>query len=139
MSDADASASAPPPAGDDRGPSKKALKKAAAAAEKARSKAERAAALEAKMAALQAAPDALAHRYGDAEMVQSKEITGRAWTRVDALNETLKDREVLLRGRVHNVRGKGKSAFIVLRQQTATVQVTLFVDDVNVSLSLIHI
>jgi aspartyl-tRNA synthetase len=137
MSDADASASAPPPAGDDRGPSKKALKKAAAAAEKARSKAERAAALEAKMAALQAAPDALAHRYGDAEMVQSKEITGRAWTRVDALNETLKDREVLLRGRVHNVRGKGKSAFIVLRQQTATVQVTLFVDDVNVSKGMV--
>jgi len=27
---------------------------------------------------------------------------------------------------VHNVRGKGKSAFLVLRQQTATVQVTFF-------------
>jgi aspartyl-tRNA synthetase len=34
----------------------------------------------------------------------------------------------LLRGRVHNVRGKGKSAFLVLRQQTATVQVTFFGD-----------
>lgn len=31
--------------------------------------------------------------------------------------------QVLLRGRVHTVRGKGKSAFIVLRQRTATVQV----------------
>ena len=27
---------------------------------------------------------------------------------------------------MHNVRGKGKSAFLVLRQQTATVQVTFF-------------
>jgi len=33
------------------------------------------------------------------------------------VNET-----VTLRGRVHNVRGKGKSAFLILRQQTATVQ-----------------
>lgn len=28
-----------------------------------------------------------------------------------------------MRARVHNVRGKGKSAFLVLRQRTATVQV----------------
>ena len=136
MGDADAVAvdAAPP---DAEGPSKKALKKAAQAAEKARIKAERAAALEAKMAALSAAPDALEHAYGDAEMVQSKEITGRRWTRVDALDGALKGEEVLLRGRIHNVRGKGKSAFIVLRQQTATVQVTLFVDDVNVSKGMV--
>jgi hypothetical protein len=31
--------------------------------------------------------------------------------------------QVLVRGRVHTVRGKGKSAFLVLRQRTATVQV----------------
>ena len=31
--------------------------------------------------------------------------------------------QVLLRGRAHNVRGKGKSGFIVLRQRTETVQV----------------
>ncbi len=31
--------------------------------------------------------------------------------------------QVLLRGRVATVRGKGKSCFIVLRQRTATVQV----------------
>lgn len=33
------------------------------------------------------------------------------------------DMQVLLRGRVATVRGKGKSAFLVLRQRTATVQV----------------
>ena len=31
--------------------------------------------------------------------------------------------QVLIRSRIHNVRGKGKSAFLVLRQRTATVQV----------------
>ncbi len=117
--------------------SKKAMKKAAAAAEKARVKAERAAALAAKMEAMASAPDPLAHRYGDAEMVQSKEKTGRAWTRADALDASFVNREVLIRGRIHNVRGKGKSAFIVLRQQTATVQVTMFVDDVHVSKGMV--
>ena len=121
-------------------PSKKALKKAAAAAEKARLKAERAAALEAKMAALSAAADVedpLKDKYGDAEMVQSQTKSGRRWTRVEDLSGTLADEEVLVRGRVHNVRGKGKSAFIVLRQQTATVQVVLFVDDVHVSKGMV--
>ena len=117
--------------------SKKAMKKAAAAAEKARLKEERAAALAAKMDALAAAPDPLSERYGDAELVQSQAITGRVWTRVDALDGKMLNQEVLLRGRIHNVRGKGKSAFIVLRQQTATVQVTLFVDDVTVSKQMV--
>lgn len=121
----------------DGAPSKKALKKAAAAAEKARLKAERAAALEEKMAALSAVEDPLADRYGDAELVQSQKKTGRTWTRVDELDGSLVEKEVLLRGRIHNVRGKGKGAFIVLRQQTATVQVVLFVDDVHVSKGMV--
>ena len=40
---------------------------------------------------------------------------------------------VLVRARVHNVRGKGKSCFLVLRQATATVQAAMFVDDQSVS------
>ena len=31
--------------------------------------------------------------------------------------------QVVLRGRVHSVRGKGKSCFVILRQQTHTIQV----------------
>jgi len=31
--------------------------------------------------------------------------------------------QVLVRGRLYTVRGKGKSAFLMLRQRTATVQV----------------
>lgn len=40
-----------------------------------------------------------------------------------------------MRGRLHTVRGKGKSAFLVLRQggTGATVQGVLFVDDKTVS------
>lgn len=42
-----------------------------------------------------------------------------------------------MRGRVHTVRGKGKSAFIVLRQRTATVQVCLFANDTTVSKGMV--
>lgn len=45
--------------------------------------------------------------------------------------------QVLVRARLHAVRGKGKSAFMVLRQQTATVQAVLFVDDVSVSKGMV--
>lgn len=69
------------------------------------------------------AGDPLADKYGDAVLVQSQAQTGRVWTAVGDLNASFKDQEVLLRGRVHTVRGKGKSAFIVLRQRTATTQV----------------
>ena len=49
--------------------------------------------------------------------------TDRQWTDVAALTPALEGQEVLLRARMHAVRGKGKSAFLVLRQATATVQV----------------
>jgi len=77
--------------------------------------------------------DPLKENYGDAPMIQSAERTGKKWTVVDQLDENMVDKEVLIRGRVHNVRGKGKSAFLVVRQQTATVQVVFFVDDKTVS------
>lgn len=39
--------------------------------------------------------------------------------------------------RLHTSRSKGKSAFLVLRQQTATIQAILFVDDVTVSKGMV--
>lgn len=83
------------------------------------------------------ADDPLASHYGDTELVQSAVLTGRAWTDVGALTPELAGQPVLVRARVHTVRGKGKSAFLVLRQATATVQATLFVDDVNVSKGMV--
>lgn len=45
--------------------------------------------------------------------------------------------EVLTRGRVHVVRAKGKSCFLQLRRQTATLQVVLKVDDRSVSKGMV--
>ena len=73
-------------------------------------------------AAAQGGPDPLADRYGDAPLIQSKEITGKVWTHARDMTAARVNETVTLRGRVHNVRGKGKSAFLILRQQTATVQ-----------------
>ena len=55
--------------------------------------------------------------------LQSAVLTGRSWTAVGALTPELAGKPLLIRARVHNVRGKGKSAFLVLRQATSTVQV----------------
>lgn len=42
-----------------------------------------------------------------------------------------------MRARVHNTRGKGKSAFLVLRQRTATVQAVMFANDTTVSRGMV--
>ncbi|KDD74520.1 hypothetical protein H632_c1258p0, partial [Helicosporidium sp. ATCC 50920] len=120
----------------------KAARKAAKKAQKEKEKAEKAAraALRAQQQADVAAAsedDPLRERYGDAEMVQSRAVTGRVWTPISALGAAKAGESVLVRARVHNVRGKGKSAFMVLRDQTSTVQVTLFVDDVTVSKGMV--
>ncbi|KAL3148286.1 hypothetical protein ABBQ38_013752 [Trebouxia sp. C0009 RCD-2024] len=117
----------------------KADAKAKAKAEKEAKKAANAAARGQK----QAAPtqpdenDPLKDQYGDAQLVQSQATTERKWTRVEALNKDLENQQVLLRGRVATVRGKGKSCFIVLRQRTATIQVVLFTNDKTVSKGMV--
>lgn len=117
----------------------KAEAKAKAKAEKAAQKAANAAARGQK----QAAPtqpdenDPLKDKYGDAERIQSQQITKRKWTRVEALDKSAENQTVLLRGRVATVRGKGKSCFIVLRQRTATVQVVLFTNDTTISKGMV--
>ena len=66
--------------------------------------------------------DPLAAQYGDTPLVQSQAITGRVWTRLAQLTPDRAGQTVLVRGRVHAVRGKGKSAFLILRQGTSTLQ-----------------
>jgi len=70
-------------------------------------------------------------------MIQSKNISGKTWTTVRDLDLTKKDQEVLVRARVQTVRGKGKSAFLVLRSESFTVQAIMFVDDVTVSKGMV--
>lgn len=67
--------------------------------------------------------DPLAGNYGDTPLVQSAEVTGRVWTRLSELCAAHVGQRVLVRGRVHTLRGKGKSAFLILRQHTSTLQV----------------
>ena len=109
-------------------------KKAAKKAEKERLKAEKAAARAKQEPEV---VDPLANRYGDAPMIRSSEVTEREYVRVDALGKDRAGQELHVRARVHTVRGKGKTAFAVLRQRTATVQAVLFVDDVTVSKGMI--
>jgi aspartyl-tRNA synthetase len=118
---------------------KKAAKAAEKAAKEAAKEAAKAAEAARKLAALtQPDPnDPLKDKYGDIPMVQSQEVSGRVWTDVSALAPDLKDKEVLLRARVHNVRGKGTLAFLVLRQQTATVQAVAFADNIHVSKAMV--
>ena len=99
-------------------------------------KAERLAARSGK-AAVVTEDDPLSANYGDTPLVQSASVTGRVWTRLSALTPALAGQRVLVRGRVHAVRGKGKSAFLILRQATSTLQVVFFVDDVAVSKGMV--
>lgn len=81
--------------------------------------------------------DPLRDRYGDLPLVQSQEQTGRVWSNVEDLAPSMEGKEVLIRGRIHTIRGKGKSAFIILRQRTSTVQVVLFADEEHVSKGMV--
>jgi len=102
-------------------------------------KAERAQQRGVKQAApTQADPDdPLQDHYGDVAMVQSATVTDRKWTKVEDLSPDIEGQKVLVRARLHAVRGKGKSAFLVLRQRTATAQAVMFADDVTVSKTMV--
>ncbi|MEW5296938.1 MAG: hypothetical protein WDW36_000183 [Sanguina aurantia] len=75
--------------------------------------------------------------YGDHALIQSSEVTNRKWTDVHTLTAASQGEKVLLRGRVHAVRGKGKSAFLVIRQRTSTLQVVMFANDTTISKGMV--
>ena len=64
--------------------------------------------------------------YGDYPFIKSTFRSERVWTPIKDVNETLEGKEVLVRARVHNIRAKGNSAFIVLRESFATLQAVAF-------------
>lgn len=64
--------------------------------------------------------------YGDYEMISSKFKSERVWTKVIDVDESFANKEVLVRARVHNVRGKGNTCFLVLREQFSTLQACIF-------------
>ncbi len=113
--------------------SKKAAAKAAKKAEKTLNKQMAAAALDVEE------EDPLAANYGDVsfQSLQSKEISGRKWVAVRLLDIGMKGQTVLVRGRVHTVRGTGKMAFLVVREAGCTVQCVLSVAENIVSKGMV--
>lgn len=61
--------------------------------------------------------------YGISPLVNSERIT-RIYTEIHDV-EKHEGEKVLIRARVHNVSGKGKCCFLLLRQQLDTLQVSL--------------
>ena len=49
---------------------------------------------------------------------------------VKEVDEKLAGQSIVVRGRLHNSRAKGKLCFVVIRQQFSTVQAMLSVDDI---------
>uniref|UniRef100_A0A2M4A3L9 Aspartate--tRNA ligase, cytoplasmic n=1 Tax=Anopheles triannulatus TaxID=58253 RepID=A0A2M4A3L9_9DIPT len=125
------------PVGNEAGESKKAAKKLAKEAQKAQKKAEHKAAAAAASGAPDdgsnedaAGADYAAARYGTMKMIQSVEKHAeRKFVKVSELVQCQRDAEVWVRGRVHTSRCKGKQCFLVLRQQSSTVQCLLAVNE----------
>ena len=61
--------------------------------------------------------------------IPAEERYSKKYTRIGDITSELKDKEILLRTRLHTSRVKGGSAFLVLREQGHTVQATLFQSD----------
>lgn len=69
--------------------------------------------------------------FGDFEVIKSQGKSGREFSKVGDLDAKVGE-TVWLRGRVANVRAKGNSCFVVLRQDTFdTVQACMFKDKEN--------
>lgn len=83
--------------------------------------------------------DPLAANYGDValENLQSKERSGRGWSKVGDIAGDVAGQTVLVRGRVHTVRGKGSLAFFVVRETGYTVQCVAQLKDKVVSKGMI--
>nr|XP_029725434.1 aspartate--tRNA ligase, cytoplasmic [Aedes albopictus]XP_029725435.1 aspartate--tRNA ligase, cytoplasmic [Aedes albopictus] len=122
--------------------SKKAAKKAAKDAAKAAKKAEHKAAAAAEKGQQETtgdeSKDYSADLYGVTKMIQSTaKHADRNFVMVHDLSTCPKDALVWVRGRVHTSRAKGKQCFLVLRQQSSTVQCVLAVNDSTVSKQMV--
>ncbi|CAI8605966.1 unnamed protein product [Vicia faba] len=105
--------------------SKKAAKKEAAKQEKLRRKAELAAATTAA-SNLSVEDDPLAVNYGFVPLIEIQSKTSvdvNEWTRVEALDDSVANKPVKIRGRAQTIRPVGKKmAFLVIRENGFTVQ-----------------
>ncbi|KAI3833270.1 hypothetical protein MKW98_006369 [Papaver atlanticum] len=120
--------------------SKKAAKKEAMKQEKLKLQQESAAAAAAALASASIESDPLSENYGEVALqdMQSKAVTGRKWIRIGLVNESLKDKTVLVRGRIQTTRPVGKNiGFLVLREQGFTIQCVLTVAENLISRQMV--
>lgn len=128
-----------PAQGDDesKSVSKKAAKKEAAKQEKLRRRQEAALATATSVLSVESEEDPLAANYGDVPLLelQSKTVVDiRNWTKVEALNNSLENKWVLIRGRAQTIRAVGKKmSFLVIRENGFTVQCVVQVQADQVS------
>lgn len=114
--------------------SKKAAKKLAAKADKAAKKADKASTQQQEN--VDEGEDFAKDKYGIGKLIQSDETySERNFVSVNELSKATSP-SVWVRGRIHNSRCKGKQCFIVLRQQSSTVQVLIYVNE-NISKQMV--
>lgn len=53
------------------------------------------------------------------------------FTQISALNQKLVGKELTIIARIHNIRAKGKTCFMELREKYDTIQATLFADNTS--------
>eukprot|EP00792_Barthelona_sp_PAP020_P006241 TRINITY_DN2941_c0_g1_i1.p1 TRINITY_DN2941_c0_g1~~TRINITY_DN2941_c0_g1_i1.p1 ORF type:complete len:502 (-),score=151.53 TRINITY_DN2941_c0_g1_i1:45-1550(-) len=68
-------------------------------------------------------------RFGDLPLNQSQTRSEKVWTSLSEINEASAGQRLNIRCRIHRVRGKGKSCFLVLRDQFYTIQGCAFAGD----------
>ncbi|KAG0139656.1 hypothetical protein CROQUDRAFT_666159 [Cronartium quercuum f. sp. fusiforme G11] len=116
------------PLGDDGQPlSKSALKKLEKEREKAKKKAEREQKEQEEKAKREASEvDYATQNYGKLPLNQSQERNCYTWTELEKIQPSMVGERVRLQARVHNSRSQSaKLGFLVLRQQTSTIQAIL--------------
>lgn len=114
--------------------SKKGAKKLAAKAEKAAKKKASSAAV--NQESQEEGEDYSKDKYGFPKLIQSSEThSERIFVPVNELSKS-NSSNVWVRGRIHTSRCKGKQCFIVLRQQSSTVQVLIYVNE-NISKQMV--
>ncbi|XP_046421718.1 aspartate--tRNA ligase, cytoplasmic [Neodiprion fabricii] len=110
--------------------SKKALKKQQKDAKKIAAKAERQAQLQSVQQDAANEEDISVGKYGQPAMIQSVDKhKDRKFTHVQDLNPNIAGQIIWLRGRLHTSRAKGKQCFLILREQSYTVQGLVAVND----------
>ncbi|XP_055379753.1 aspartate--tRNA ligase, cytoplasmic [Condylostylus longicornis] len=117
--------------------SKKAAKKLAKEAEKAAKKAAHKAASQKENDTQEEKEDVSLGRYGQMKMIQSIEKhEERNFIKVVDLKNYIGKDNIWVRGRVHTSRSKGKQCFLILRQNSSTVQCIAAVSE-NISKQLV--